>query len=87
MADDYTNAGKFGLAASSSAASRRDNGSSGWHFSKFIALVLCLGCDLALNSILDYDLFNEQYRGANSGNMDVSNISSLLVPMLHRCYL
>ena len=33
------------------------------HFSKFIIMTTMLAADLALNCILDYDLFNDQYRG------------------------
>lgn len=72
MADDYASA-VTGSAynpvnkRSHSGSRLNKSNSSVTHFSKFIALILCLGCDLALNSILDYDLFNDQYRGVNSG--------------------
>lgn len=36
------------------------------NLTKFIALILTLALDLSLNSVLDYDLFNDQYRGTAS---------------------
>jgi hypothetical protein len=67
MGDDYASAAPTNafIKRNSSSITHSHSQSSTTHFSKFLTMIICLGCDLALNSILDYDLFNDQYRGAS----------------------